>query len=618
LDAETGEFYWVPPSGQSSGRLTVTVQAKRGEKIKSERDVLIDILAAQLTAKIIEFENKEVPSGEPWTYSLELFGQDTKDVAAEFRLIGNPPEGLKLDKKTGSLTWTPLLSQRGRHPLSLQLIDPTDGRVVHSATCSLLVGAGSSPRKDLVAIVAAQTIEVGRKLSVDLRKEASVRIPNRAMWVLTAPQGTGAVVDQETGEFTWTPSEGSTGTTVFKFKVSAAARSGTASLMVNVTAPPATTTMVSVVIPPAGDVAEAETKVRDIFKRDFAQRGATAKRELASKLLVRAFDDSSPAMEYALLKLGFEVAREGKAFATGAEIVRRMAVKFGSDTVTQTAQLVDGFKARGVKAMDKAVLGEVMFRESHEAAKQDRFQSVAAFIRVAGLIARSGPYADVVKEAESRLKSLPIDSDEPGPLDEKQEVAKGELIALLSRYRFADVFRMPASLTWIQNEEGDPGVGKDLWNIRGSQILMESPRSAMVTGFVDPSVGSDGTIIRLQIAADSTTGMLLLGAPNNGRVFGYLVPLAGSEMLFVKQSNLPQPLARPQGRIVRDKSGWDLVEVAVAGDTLRVSFNGTPVTEAQLPEAALGSTGLLTMLKDGSADHKLHVRNVRILKTGSQ
>jgi hypothetical protein len=177
---------------------------------------------------------------------------------------------------------------------------------------------------------------------------------------------------------------------------------------------------------------------------------------------------------------------------------------------------------------------------------------------------------------------------------------------------------MPASLTWIQNEEGDPGVGKDLWNIRGSQILMESPRSAMVTGFVDPSVGSDGTIIRLQIAADSTTGMLLLGAPNNGRVFGYLVPLAGSEMLFVKQSNLPQPLARPQGRIVRDKSGWDLVEVAVAGDTLRVSFNGTPVTEAQLPEAALGSTGLLTMLKDGSADHKLHVRNVRILKTGSQ
>ena len=619
LDAETGEFYWVPPRDQSSGRLTLKVQAKRGEKVESERDVLIDILAAQLMAKIIEFENKELKAGTPWTYSLELFGQDTKDVAAEFRLIGNPPEGLKLDQKTGALTWTPLLSQVGRHPLSLQLIDPADGRVVHSATCSLLVQPGSNPDKPLSAIIAAQTVEAGRQLSVDLRKQASVRIPARAVWALVSPKDTGASVNQQTSEFVWTPPEGSTGKTVFNFNVSLAGRSGTASLEVNVTAPAAaTTTMTAGAVPPASEVTEAEAHVRDIFKRDFAQRGATAKRELASKLLVRAFDDNPPAMEYALLKLGFEVAREGKAFATGAEIVQLMAAKFGSDSVAQTAELVDGFKARGVKPMDKTVLGEVMFRESYNAANQDRFQSAAAFIKVGGLIAKSGPYADVVKEAASRLKSLPTDSDEPGALDEKQQVAKGELIALLNRYQFAGVFREPASLIWIQNDEGDPGAGKDLWNIRGPQILMESPQSAMITGFVDPSVGSDGTIIRLQIAADSTTGMLLLGTPNSGQVFGYQVPLAGSEMLFVKQSNLAQPLARPQGRIVRDKSGWDLVEIAVAGETVRISFNGTPVTEASLPEAALGSTGLLTVLKDGSGDHKLHIRNVRILKTGSQ
>lgn len=610
LDAETGEFFWLLPGSQASGRLTLQLLATRDGKVEAERDVFIDVKATRLMAKIVEFENQPAMVGQVWTYSLQLFGQKVGDVPTEFKLVGNPPDGLTLDATTGVLTWTPKVSQVGRQPLSIQLIDPKDDRVIHTATCSVLVGIDGRPSVRLPD----KSIEAGKPFTINLTEEAGIR--QRAVWTLVSPQ-VGATVTRRSGLFRWTPPAETRGRTAFQFSVIGARQTGEVILTLNVTAPsePTTTETSGSPLPSEAEITDAEAKVREIFERDFAQRSTNAKRELASKLLLRSFDENTPAMHCALLRLGFDVAKDCKAYATGTEIAQLLAARFRGDSVALTLSLVDGFRSRGVSLVDKAVLGEVIFREALAATESDRFQSAASLIKVASSIARTGNYSDVTKEATSRLRALPTDSDEPGEISDEQRLAKDELSALLRKYQFTEVFRGPDNMRFLKNDVGEPGTERALWEFNGSRISLESPQSEMVTGFVDPAISSATFVLRMQVASDSTTGQLLLGSPNTGRIFGYQVPLAGKDLLHVKQSNLRESLARPKGRVSHDKSGWDLIEVSVSNDKVLVALNGNPVTEAQLPEPPLGSAGLIAVLNSSAGEQKLRVRNVRIMRT---
>jgi hypothetical protein len=614
LDADSGEFYWLPPADQGSGRISVQLLAKRDAKVEAECIVFIDVRAAAVKAEIIEFENEMITAGQLWTRKLSLFGLNNESAKVEYKLIGNPPDGLSLDATTGEFSWTPTNQQAGRQPINVRLIDPTNDRLVDSATCSVVVlPAPVEP----VLTLKTQTIEAGKTLDVMLPEISTTRVPPRAVWELIDPQP-GTRVGRRSGRFEWQVPATAKGTTTFRFTVSRLRRSEQVTLKVTVTAASSTessaTTMPLGSKPDASKIATAEAEVKELFKREFAQKGMTASRELAMKLLVQSRDEQSSAMRYALLKLGFEQASEGRAYATGCEIADEMSRSYAADSIEQTVALLDGFRSRYATDRDKAILGEVVFREALNATQAGRFKSAAALIKAADLIAKGSSYADVVDEAAARLKSLPTDSDVPDLLDEKQQLAKRELTTLLERFQFKRVFFDGNSLRFLQTDGSDPTVSRSLWTISEREILMEAPQSELETGFVDPSLNSSSYVLRMQVASDSTAGAVLLGSPGSGRVYGYLIPLAGIDRLHVKQTNLNQSLAQPKGRMTPDKSGWDLVEIVVTEKSIGVSLNGNRIANAVVEEPPQGSVGVVAVLKQATGEHRLRIRDARFME----
>ena len=210
LDPQTGEFFWLPPRTQESGRVELTVLARRGEKTEANKRVLIDIRAAALDAKIVEFENTGVNAEEEWKYQLQLFGTDTIPPDAMFRLAGNPPDGLVLNADTGELVWTPKASQAGRVPIGIQLVDRSNDRVVHNAACSVLVRPAAPVQSIRLPVKMAQ---VGEELVVPLRIRTGTAIPSNVTLRLAAQTRVlGATIGSEKREFVWTPKKIHVGT----------------------------------------------------------------------------------------------------------------------------------------------------------------------------------------------------------------------------------------------------------------------------------------------------------------------------------------------------------------------------------------------------------------------
>ncbi|MFK7819065.1 MAG: protein kinase [Planctomycetaceae bacterium] len=610
LDAESGEFYWLPPADQESGRITLQLLATREEQLEAESVVFIDVRAPSVKAEIIEFENENITAGQIWTRKLSLFGLNTDNAKVEFKLAGNPPSGLSLDDQTGVFSWTPSNQQVGRQPISVQLVDPKDDRIVDTATCSVLVLPGEVPR---MLVFPDQTVEAGKTLSLMLPDIAAKRIPARATWALSKPHP-GVRLGRRSGRFEWEVPRDEEGATTFQFEISSPRKSGPASLKVIVTPSKTLTSQPRSAAPDSTAVAAAEAEIKKLFKREFAQRGLTSKRALAAKLLNQAREEDSNPQRFALLKLGFETAREGKAYATGCEIADEMNRRYSTDSVEKIVELLDGFRARTATDRDKAILGEVVFRESLTAARAGKLKSLAALMKAAELIAKGSNYSSVVDEAMERLKVLPTDSDEPDLLEEPQQLAKRDLIALLQKYQFRPVFFDAGSLRFMQSEGTDPAVSRSLWKFDEREVLMEAPQSEFETGFVDPVISSSSYVLRMQVATDSTTGAVLLGSPGSGRVYGYVIPVAGVDRLHIKQSNLNQPLAKPKGRMTPDKNGWDLIEIVVTETSIGVSINGNRVSETSVDEPPQGSVGLVAMLKQAATEHKLRIRNARVME----
>ncbi len=622
LTPATGSFTWPTPSDQEPGRVSITLLAKRGDRIEAEQEVFIDFHAIALNAKIIEFANLQITSGELWEHQIRLFGVGEIPPDAKFVLAGGPPNGLALDEQSGLLTWTPPTTVFGTVPLSLQLIDRRTDRIVHNAACSVLVRPSTSttpPRRQLK--LPTVTAQVGQLLVTDLR--ANRQLPTRIRWVLTEPgRRKGAKLDPTTGRFEWTPSDDMVGKQPFEIELTRDQKTvRRASFVVNVAkATPKPADVPTTNLPSEEEIAAAEKEIRQLYKRDFASRSTTTKRQLAMRLLMRSYADKADAMQFALLKLALATAEDSRAYGCGCEVAQQLQAAFGVDSVETVIGLVGGFRVRNVAKVDLALLGEGMFREGLIAAKSGRFGSTQNLMKVANTIARKGAYAPITERALQLLKALPAEDPEGSQqqqLDSKQQLAADELVEMLTRYQFQPIFRNASAVRLVRSTGADADAGRGLWKFTDSSIGLKSPAVDLVTGFIDPAFNLESFVLRMHLKADTTSAVLVFGASGSGQTGGYQIPLVGTMEFSINQTEPSELLAKAQGRVVHDKSGWDLVELAVMGKAVAISVNGNLVTEAQLPERASGTVGILTNLRK-AGEHQVYIRRVRLLETPEQ
>ncbi len=139
IDAQTGEFKWLPTADLKSGDYTATVLMTQANDpdVKIDSRLKITIKTSNAAPKITLKESAIVVLGNEFTTTATASDEDSGDTLA-FSLGGGAPEGLVVDSKTGQLKWTPPKTfAPGKYDVEVKVTDSGDDPQTASAKISL-------------------------------------------------------------------------------------------------------------------------------------------------------------------------------------------------------------------------------------------------------------------------------------------------------------------------------------------------------------------------------------------------------------------------------------------------------------------------------------------------
>jgi tetratricopeptide (TPR) repeat protein len=157
--------------------------------------------------------------------------------------------------------------------------------------------------------------------------------------------------------------------------------------------------------PDAASQKEAEAKIREILKADYAKRAPADLQALAGKLIRMGMETrDDPAARYVLLREGRDLAAQGGDTATALKAIDQMEKSYEVDALgMKTAALATaGRAARTPEAALQVAHAYLALMEEAEAA--DQYDAAAALAGKAESAARQGQDASLVAEAQAQRK----------------------------------------------------------------------------------------------------------------------------------------------------------------------------------------------------------------------
>ena len=125
IDAQTGEFHWLPTADLKPGdyQATVLMTQAKDLDVKIDSNLKITIKKSNAVPTITLKESAIVVLGNEFTTTATASDEDSGDTLA-FSLGGGAPEGLVVDPKTGQLKWTPLKTfAPGKYDVEVKVTD---------------------------------------------------------------------------------------------------------------------------------------------------------------------------------------------------------------------------------------------------------------------------------------------------------------------------------------------------------------------------------------------------------------------------------------------------------------------------------------------------------------
>ncbi|MBP3966438.1 Ig-like domain-containing protein [Paenibacillus lignilyticus] len=209
LNPETGEFTYTPMSGVS-GADSFAYQVYDGKKYSNIASVVISIAENELpTASDMELQ---VPEAESHAYVLEGSDVNTNDILS-YSLLEGPQHGelIMNEPEPGMFTYTPTEGYSGSDSFTYVVNDGWGDS--NTATVYITVGDGR-PK------AIPQTVETLEDEPVSGTLSGAGGNGEGLQFFLGGTKVKGDVtLDQETGEFTYTPNENANGVGSFTFKV---------------------------------------------------------------------------------------------------------------------------------------------------------------------------------------------------------------------------------------------------------------------------------------------------------------------------------------------------------------------------------------------------------------
>jgi len=207
IDAGTGVFTWTPAENQgpATNLINVIVTDNGTPPLSASRGVNIVVNEVNRPPEVDPVTDRIANVGGLLIFGVNFRDPDIPVQTLTASLGAGAPEGAALSPG-GLFTWTPAAAQAATtNTLSVILTD--NGVPSLSATQRFTVTIGSINRAPVLAAIPDQTVNEGAQLTFT----ASATDPEQPLQTLAYTLGAGApdgaIIDVNTGVFTWTPSE---------------------------------------------------------------------------------------------------------------------------------------------------------------------------------------------------------------------------------------------------------------------------------------------------------------------------------------------------------------------------------------------------------------------------
>lgn len=142
----------------------------------------------------------------PFEMTIAAMNYDTTKGKPEFSLVGTPLPGLQLDKHTGKLTWKADDQQKSnKYPVKFEVKHPsaTGGKLTDTVT--IVLRDPNTPPK--FAKKSPPPVYVGREWKFTPEVSDNESASHKLTWKIDGEPPAGLVIDESSGELSWTPTE---------------------------------------------------------------------------------------------------------------------------------------------------------------------------------------------------------------------------------------------------------------------------------------------------------------------------------------------------------------------------------------------------------------------------
>lgn len=202
IDGVTGVIRWTP-SAAGSYEVEVRVTDARGA-YTLQRYTLVVQAPANRAPTITSTPSSTASPGRAYTYLVDATDPDNDALSV---LLPVKPAGMVLNEANGQITWTPTSAQVGSHPVQVQVIDGRGGTATQSF--NIVVTADAVNRLPSITSTPSTTASPGRAYTylVDATDP-----DNDTLSVLLPVKPAGMVLNELSGQITWTPTSEQLGT----------------------------------------------------------------------------------------------------------------------------------------------------------------------------------------------------------------------------------------------------------------------------------------------------------------------------------------------------------------------------------------------------------------------
>ncbi len=213
IDAQTGDFSWIPGEGQGPASYSITVRVTDDatpalQDSKTFRVSVIEVNNAPIFDPLLPVTINE---GEPLRLTARALDPDNPPAPVTYSLEGNLPAGLSIEPSTGVMNWIPTESQGPATHVVIVRATENNGDQISTAQ-NFGITVTEVNQAPVLSAPVVGPVEEGSRVSFSA-SAIDADLPAQRLWFSLSPGApAGAEIDPNTGAFSWqTPGDGASG-----------------------------------------------------------------------------------------------------------------------------------------------------------------------------------------------------------------------------------------------------------------------------------------------------------------------------------------------------------------------------------------------------------------------